>query len=31
MKAYQRALEKQDNILYKKVGRKYIQINDMWA
>ena len=31
MKEYQRALEKQDNILYKKVGRKYIQINDMWA
>jgi hypothetical protein len=31
MTAYQRALEKQDNILYKKVGRKYIQINDMWA
>ena len=31
MTAYQRALEKQDKQLYKKVGRKYIQTNDMWA
>jgi hypothetical protein len=31
MKAYQRALEKQDNILYKKVGRKYIPVNDPYA
>lgn len=29
--AYSRILDKQDNILYKKVGRKYVQQNDPWA
>ena len=31
MTAYQRTLEKQNNQLYKRVGRKYVQVNDIWA
>ena len=31
MTAYNRILDKQDNQLYKKVGRKYIPASDIWA
>ena len=31
MTAYSRILDKQDNQLYKKVGRKYIPTSDSWA
>jgi len=31
MRAYNKILDKQDNQLYKKVGRKYIPVNDIWA
>jgi hypothetical protein len=31
MTAYSRILDKQDNQLYKKVGRKYIPASDSWA
>lgn len=31
MNAYSRIIDKQDNQLYKKVGRKYIPVNDSWA
>jgi hypothetical protein len=31
MTAYQRTIEKQNNQLYKRVGRKYVQVNDVWA
>ena len=29
--ALSRIMQKQDNILYKKVGKKYVQQNDPWA
>lgn len=31
MKAADRIATKQQNILYKKVGKKYVQANDPWA
>jgi len=31
MTAYNRILDKQDNQLYKKVGRRYIPASDIWA
>lgn len=31
MTAYNNILDKQDNQLYKKVGRKYIPVSDIWA
>ena len=31
MNALSRILQKADNILYKKIGKKYVQQNDPWA